>query len=303
MFEEGKEELKESETEELRFTIDQSGAFRKNRPIIPDPEDGLSAEENLVATEARPGENSSTPGHGTPVLAAGLDLPANGDHTMSSHSPRLVALTLAILASVPGTRAADSPAVTVDKKNRTVTIPAVVAPRKVLERIYPIEVIATFPAPKGQKAHETVVNFQVKPSDVHKAIVSLGIKPGKPVVGEGAKASGPEVEVFLEVPRSGGKVKRIPIEETMVDSKSGKPMPRLRWYFTGSAMKQPDPEKDDTVYGADLTGTLITIFPVTNDTVLQSNLSFKQQENLRLETNKQTLPKEGTPVKLVIKVK
>jgi hypothetical protein len=204
------------------------------------------------------------------------------------------------------TFAADKPAtgLAVDKTARTVTIPAVVAPRKLpnLKEIYPIEVIATFPAPKGQKAHETVVNFTVKPSEVHKALESLGLKAGKPILGEG-KPTGPGVEIFLEVPRESGTAKKVPIEETMVDMKTGKPLPRLNWLFTGSDFKFPDPEKDDKVYGADQSGTLITIFPVTNDTVFQTDLPIKLEKDLKLETNPKALPKIGTPVKIIIQAK
>src|SRR5262245_4360867 len=87
----------------------------------------------------------------------------------------------------------------IDKKNKTITIPCVIAPRKLpnLKEIYPLEVIATTPAdgnPKGQKAHETVVNFTVKPSEVHKALESFGLKAGKPALGERGPAQGPEVE-------------------------------------------------------------------------------------------------------------
>ena len=59
------------------------------------------------------------------------------------------------------------------------------APRKIddprYKEIYPIEVVACWPFPKGQKAHETVVTIEVKPSAVHKALESLGLKPGTPV--------------------------------------------------------------------------------------------------------------------------
>ena len=108
--------------------------------------------------------------------------------------------------------------------------------------------------------------------------------------------------LFLEIAGDGG-VKRVPLEQAIVDTKSGKPLPPLKWHFTGSAMKQPDPEKDDTVYGADLGGTLITIFPVTDDTVFQSNLGKKDEGKWRLEANKQLLPREGTSVKLIIQAK
>ena len=219
----------------------------------------------------------------------------------------LTLLTLA--AGLSAVSAADAPpaGVKVDREKRTVTIDAKIAPRKMDDPkfqgvIYPVEVIACWPYPKGQKAHETVVTYQAKPSDVHKALESLALKPGKPAQGEGAVGKGPEVEIFLEVPTSSGKAKRISIEEAMIDTKSGKPVPRLKWHFTGSALKQPDPEKDDKVYGADLTGTLIAIFPVTNETVLQTSLKLEQEKYVKLETNKTLLPKEGTAVKLIVEV-
>src|SRR5262249_945222 len=145
--------------------------------------------------------------------------------------------------------------ISVDKDQRTVTIDAKMAPRKLpkFKQVYPLEVIATFPAPRGQKAHETVVTYEAKPSEAHKALVILGLKPGKAARGQIGKASGPLVELYLQVGD-----KKIPIEEAIVDLNSGKTLPKLKWHFTGSAMTNPDPEKDDKVYGADLTGTLIT---------------------------------------------
>src|SRR6516165_10377407 len=89
-----------------------------------------------------------------------------------------------ILLAVSHLNAADDkkPAIVVDKDKRTVTIDCKIAPRKMEDPkyqgiIYPIEVIACWSYPKGQKAHETVVTIDgIKPSDVHKAIESLGLK-------------------------------------------------------------------------------------------------------------------------------
>jgi hypothetical protein len=214
---------------------------------------------------------------------------------------RLVPLVLVALAAP--LFAADPPGVSVDKKARTVTIDCQVAPRKLpkLDQVYPVEVVATFPAPKGQKAHETIINYSAKPSDVHKALVSLGLKPGKAVQGKAGKPTGAEVSVFLELPGEGGKAKRVPIEEALVNKTDGKSLPKLSWVFTGSVMSNPDPEKDDLVYGADLTGTLITLFPVTAETVLQSTTPL--QESLKVETNAKVLPKVGTAIKLVIQAR
>jgi hypothetical protein len=57
------------------------------------------------------------------------------------------------------------------------------------------------------------------------------------------------------------------------------------------------------VYGADQTGTLIAVFPVTAEAVIQGSFSLKEEANLKLETDKGVLPKEGTAVKLVIEAK
>ena len=230
---------------------------------------------------------------------------------------RTPSVTLAtLLLFTAAVNAQRDPPLHVDKEKKTITIPCAIAQRKLdhLDKSYPIEVIATFayqkPAkpndpPAGQKAHETVVVIPqgVKPSAVHKAMEELGLKAGKPAYGEGTKAEGPEVRVFLEVPGPDGAPQRLPIEKALVDIKTNKPLPPLKWHFTGSAMKQPDPAKADTVYGADLTGTFIALFPVTNETVFQTNLTMKEEPLLKLETNKAVLPKEGTAVKLIIEVK
>jgi hypothetical protein len=196
--------------------------------------------------------------------------------------------------------------VSVDRTRRTITIDAKVAPRKLptLKEIYPIEVIACWPHPKGKKAHETVVTIEARPSAVHKALVDLGLKPGKPVMGESKEPpQGPEVNLYLEIPGPDGEAKRVPIDRTLIDKRNGKPFPKsVRFRFTGSVLSQPDPTKDDKVYGADHSGTLIAIFPVTDQTVFQTNLTMEYEKFLKLETNPRVLPKEGTPVKLVIEV-
>jgi hypothetical protein len=202
--------------------------------------------------------------------------------------------------------------ITVDKEKRTITIEAQIAPRKLpnpekkpeLDKIYPIEVIACWPYPKGQKAHETVVTFEVQPSAIHKGLVELGLKPGTPVMGESKEApAGPEVNIYLEIPGPDGESKKLTMDKVLVDSRTGKPFPKAtKFRFTGSVLEQPDPNKKDKVYGADLSGTLIVIFPVSDKTVFQTNWTMKEERYLKLETNTKNLPKEGTPVKLVLEV-
>lgn len=204
----------------------------------------------------------------------------------------MILFALALLAGEPQ-------GLTVDAASREVRVPCKIAPRKLpnLAEIYPIEVIATQPAPKGQKAHETVLTFTVMPQEVQKALEGLGLKAGKPARGDDAVASGAELEVLLELP---GK-KRVAIESVLVDRKTGRPLPPLAWHLTGSVVKQIDPAKPDKVYAADASGTLMGIFPVTDELVIQSSLTMKEEGLIKLETAKDRLPAEGTEVVLVIK--
>jgi hypothetical protein len=203
----------------------------------------------------------------------------------------------------------ESTAVVVDKEARTVTVDCKVAPRKIederYKEIYPLEVIACWPFPKGQKAHETVLTFEAKPSAVHQAVESLGLKAGKPVKGGGEKdvPEGPDVKLFLEFADGDGKPQKLPLEQTVyaISSPTKPAFPKtFQWRFTGSVMSQPDPTLPAMVYGADLTGTMISIFPVTDQTVFQSNLTMAEEKYLKLETRKDKLPKVGTPIKLII---
>jgi hypothetical protein len=214
---------------------------------------------------------------------------------------------LFFVATFPANAQEKSAGVTVDKEKRTIAIDCKIAPRKMDDpkyqgKTWPLEVVACYPYPKGQKAHETLVTIEIKPSEVHKALESFGLKPGTAVRGEGKEPQGPEVEMFLEFLDRDGRSKRVPIERTMIDPKTNKPMPKVKWRFTGSIMSKPDPAKDETVYGADMTGTLISIFPVTDETVFQTSLTMKEEKYLKLESDTRLLPPIGTPVKLVIVV-
>jgi hypothetical protein len=221
-----------------------------------------------------------------------------------SSKSRLVLCALCVLCGE--TLAAEPAGITVDKEKKTVTIDAKIAPRKLpnLDQIYPIEVIACFAAPKGEKAHETIVTFEAMPSDIHKALESLGLKSGKVADVQNEKPSeGPELNVYIEVPLEGGATKRVSVNQILIDIKTAKPLPKsVRFRFTGSVDIQPDPNKPEKVYAADKSGTLISIFPVTDKTVMQSTLSMKEEKYVKLETDKKLVPKEGTPVKLILEV-
>lgn len=229
----------------------------------------------------------------------------------------VIAFGLLAFGALLGRAPADdkkAPGVTVDTSKKLLIVDAKVAPRK-LEHLkgeqYPIELIASWPHPRGKKAHETVLTTEVEPSAVHKGLEQLGLKPGKPAKGGAPKdgdpdpkAEGPVVNVYIEVPDGAGGSKRLTLDKVLMDPKTKKPPPKMTFVFTGSALTAPDPNKpDDTKYGADLTGSLICLFPVTNEVVLQTAWTMKEEKFLKLDVRPDVLPKEGTPVKLVIEVK
>ncbi len=217
--------------------------------------------------------------------------------------------SLAFFFAASPSYAADPSGIEVDKEKKSVAIDAKIAPRKMpyLDQIYPIEVIACFAynGPiKGEKAHETVVTIEATPSAVHKAIESLGLKVGKTADVQNDKpAEGPELNVYIEFNRDDGSKKRVLVNQILLDIKTGKPLPKsVKFHFTGSVMIQADPSKPEKSYGADQSGTLIAIFPVTDKTVMQSTLTMKEEKYVKLEVDKKVLPKEGTPVKLILEV-
>ena len=134
----------------------------------------------------------------------------------------VVGILIALGTRLPSQEKKDGPpvGVVIDKEARTITIDCKMAPRKVFkgkDDIYPLEVIATWPYPKGKKAHETIVTIDeaIKPSAVHKALEALGLKAGKPVQGEG-EPKGPAVSIYFLIPDSSGLAKKVTIDRKSV---------------------------------------------------------------------------------------
>ena len=223
-------------------------------------------------------------------------------------------LPVALLLIAPFAVADDKlpDAIKVDKDKKTVTIDAKVAPRKVYEdKVYPIEVIACWAYKKepkpgdrvGKKAHETVVTFDVLPSEVVKAMEQLGAKAGKPGYGEDIAAEGPEVNIYIDVPQEKGDARRLSLDKVLVDPATSKPMPKgVKFKFTGSGPRKATGDQPEVKFGADASGSLIYLFPVDVETVFQSTLSMQDEKFLKLDVKKDVLPKEGESVKLVIEL-
>jgi hypothetical protein len=95
----------------------------------------------------------------------------------------------------------------------------------------------------------------------------------------------------------------VALEKVLMDPTTKKPPPKMTFVFTGSSFTAPDPNKpNDRRYGADLTGSLICLFPVTDEVVLQTTWTMKEEKYLKFDVNSDVLPREGGAVRLVIEV-
>lgn len=197
--------------------------------------------------------------------------------------------------------------IVIDKKNSRLIVDVEIAPRKLphLKQIYPIEVMVT--GSEGKKAHETVLISKVSPRRVHRALEQLGLKAGRPGIADKRPPVGPEVRIWIEYPGRSGLSKKVDLASAVVDRRTGlaldggisSPGSRVRWLFTGSALVRPDPTSEQRAYGAEFSGTLVTIFPVTDETVFQSSLGMDAEALFNLEVAG-ILPPVGSKVRLLI---
>lgn len=146
--------------------------------------------------------------------------------------------------------------------------------------------------------HEAVVRSKVKPSDLHTALLALGLKPGAPVSYSRAADKwipphGPPLHIHMEYLKDGKPVSE-PVSRWMRDIKSKKPMPRTTWIFAGSRV-MPDGN-----YAADSTGYLISVVNFDMTVIDIPELASANNESLEWERNPETVPKAGTKVTMVI---
>ncbi len=129
---------------------------------------------------------------GSPVVHGGdLYLGTNNLEGENTDKPSVV---ICLSDNPPGGANRSAATIAIDKQSRSITFDAKVAPRKncrIQRRSIRSKLVATSPTPRGQKAHETVVTFEAKPSEIHRALDQLGAQPGHPAKGEDGAASGP----------------------------------------------------------------------------------------------------------------
>lgn len=151
---------------------------------------------------------------------------------------------------------------------------------------------------KGTNDYEAMIRSEVKPSDLHMALLAIGLKPGEPVhyseaLNKWFPPTGPPLHISVEYEKD-GKMVRVPAWKWMREVRSKKPAPPFTWVFTGSHV-MPDGK-----YAADVTGYLVTVVNFELSVIDVPQIASSSNELLEWERNPDVTPKKGTKVWMII---
>ena len=146
--------------------------------------------------------------------------------------------------------------------------------------------------------HEAVVRSKVKPSDLHTALLAVGLKPGSPVsyskaANKWIPPHGPPLQIHMEYKKDGKQVVE-PANRWMRNMRTKQPMPVTTWIFAGSRVM------NDGNYAADATGYLVSVVNFDMTVIDIPALASANNETLEWERNPDTVPPAGTKVVMVI---
>ena len=200
-------------------------------------------------------------------------------------------------AQRPPGKALSAPGIEVDVKKREVRMDAAVClDAGILEYLVCLE---------GTFEHETVFSTKCRPSQLHLALLAIGLVPHPfgPNPGRwwAANRHKPRSRVDVEVEyKQDGKTRRRRIAEFLVRRESKDGAVADHWVFTGSVFFKRDGRNR---YAADYAGIVIGIIPIGSSVV-----QFGEQaadpyrgEAQGLEVNARTVPAVGSKVKLIFK--
>ncbi|QDU32751.1 hypothetical protein KS4_07850 [Poriferisphaera corsica] len=167
-----------------------------------------------------------------------------------------------------------------------------------------LELLACNP---NTREYESLVVTDALPSHLHLALVSIGLKPGKPqkLIREedGWKvypATGDRVEIELTYtdPKSGEFV-RIPASEWIIGRTDKQIICSRQWVFAGSAFAED--LDGQPRYMADENGTFISLVSFGDDVISSEDGPSSANDGQTLQPNIALIPPRGTPVNIVLR--
>lgn len=210
------------------------------------------------------------------------------------------------------------PGIRVDRQSKTVEIDGVVPidahqfDRKTGARLHIfLEVVL---CPFDTKEHETLVATTARPSNIHAALLLLGLEPGKP----GSWTFDEQTRTLKEIPPEGpaldvtivwtdekGEVVELPAEQLVERVPGGGTLTtegrESGWVFAGSAERQ---RLGETYYAADAEGTAVGLATFGTETVAWRSVYSPEDAVSKPQwAASSTLPARGTKVVVRIAAK
>ncbi len=156
-----------------------------------------------------------------------------------------------------------------------------------------LELIATVPGPTGRE-HEAIVTVDARPSEVHLALITLGLEPGQPMTHhrEGDELvttlpTGPELALSF-VYEKDGQTHEVPVHVWVFDQATGETIPPCRWLFAGSRFRSWQGRE---YYMADEAGNIASLVNFGDDLIVRQTDTTRDNDfqQLQLDTD-QALP-------------
>jgi hypothetical protein len=209
---------------------------------------------------------------------------------MRSRIPLFALLICTTLCADPTPPVGHFPHIEVDVKNKQIRVEC-----EALHCEAPLEF---FCVTAGGNEHESVIRTRAKPSEIHTALLMLGLQPGEPVkYSESAHKwfppHGPPLNISIEYAKD-GKQFAMPAYKLMRDVHTKKSMPPMSWVFTGSRIMQ------DGTYAADVTSYVVSIVNFDLTLIDIPALASSANETLEWETDLDVMPPLGSPMTMII---
>lgn len=182
------------------------------------------------------------------------------------------------------------PGITIDRAAKQIRLDC-----ETLDITAPLEFLCVV---NGTNEYESLLRSPVRPSNLHAALLMLGLQPGQPLkYSESLKKwippQGPPLHLTIEFVKN-GKPQSYPAYRLMRDVKTKKPMPPMTWIFAGSHTLE------NGTYAADTTGYLVSVVNFSLTVIDIPMLASSDNETLEWEINKDLMPPAGTKATLII---
>jgi hypothetical protein len=214
----------------------------------------------------------------------------------SIHFRTLWILPWALAGGERAVRAADLPALPEHLPHVQVDVPRhqVRVDCQAVKATYPLEFVAVR---TNTNEYEALVHTDARPSDLHLALLFLGLQPGTPIHFDPATntwlpPTGPLLNLRFEYVDH-GKTINVPAWAWMRDVNTRQAATGYQWCFTGSQIS-------NGVYAADATGSLIGLINNPVSVIDVPALKSRALDARQWERNGDAMPATNTPVTLII---